>query len=290
MNSKHNFSISDVLQNQSFEYSIDVLIYELKIRIHSGDLQFINFLRNFYPVSWISLFDAPELNFYFISYEKYFDESFFSDEDPDFKETIYGNKKKCIQRDFIGEALNNQDYFFITKLEISDGYFNCLRWVLPSLLIQKNTLVIHSSCFVDDRGYAYMFLGPSGAGKTTTVSRFIKNIVLGDDMNIITLNDNGIYVQSGAIGGQIVYPKFNEKFRMSKVFWLKKESHFSLIDISTEDAQLKILGSIANLFFGHESSEFLDEVMTLTLKFAEVMKMQELHLEKKDVIWPQISL
>jgi hypothetical protein len=155
-------------------------------------------------------------------------------------------------------------------------------------LIHVHSMVIHSSCVAIQNNGAYLFLGQSGAGKTTTIKTLSEHTILGDDMNILSFHEGKWFVQAGAIGGQIVYKKFDEKFELKKMFWLKKNSNLKLTPIPTEDAQLKLLGSAANLFFGLETPEFTANVIDLLHCLATNVSMQELALMKGDALCPFI--
>ncbi len=267
--------------------SLNLNYYGIPLKLTTADPLFRNELYNFHPKSWQSNEQSDAIEFKFLDYKQFFHDDFFEEENPDFHVSKLGNARICIQRDFIGWTFDDQTFFFITDLKIDDGYFNCMRWAVPSLLLKNDSLVLHSSCVADNKE-AWIFLGQSGAGKTTTVKSLSKNIVLGDDMNVISLRNDGIYAHSGAIGGQVVYPHFDQGFKLQGMFWLNKNQTLGTKRISPEDAQLKLLGSIANVFFGFEDQKFIDEVINKMSKVARTIPMYELSLMKGDDIWPVI--
>ncbi|MBY0516473.1 MAG: phosphoenolpyruvate carboxykinase (ATP) [Bacteriovoracaceae bacterium] len=271
-----------------FCYHLNLNYYGLKVRFESDDLNFIEAIKAYHPSSWVSQEDG-DVTLRFISYSVAFERSFFEEISPEFNVFKSNNHLCCIQRDFIGWTQNGNVFTFVTDLTIDDGYFNCMRWAIPSLLIKSQAMVVHSSSVVDDEGACFVFLGQSGAGKTTTVSNFKNRIVLGDDMNIFTTHHSKSLVQSGAIGGQIVFPEFDKKFALKGMFWLRKNEKLSLRKLSLEDARLKMLGSLANIFFGFESEDFTNQVMNNIDNLIQSVPMFELSLMKGDDFWPLIQ-
>lgn len=263
--------------------------YQTFIGFYSTSSQFIEAIKEYHPTNWLLSSDQDSYEFVFLDYKDFFSEYFFEEEDPEFNVFTHLGAKVCIQRDFIGWTFDDKKFYFITQLEINDGYFNCLRWAIPGLLVKKKSLILHSSCFATHENDAYMFLGASGAGKTTTVKGFSDQCILGDDMNVISLTPSSVGVHSGAIGGQIVHPHFDQQFHLKRMFWLNKGHQLSINKISQADARLKLLGSVANLFLGHESASFIDETMDLIDQIASRVPMFELNLMKGDSIWPFIK-
>ena len=95
------------------------------------------------------------------------------------------------QRDFVAADCGDRIYLACRE-EIDDGFFNFLRWLMPRKMLTLNRLLLHSSCVVDGRGRAYLCLGESGAGKTTIAGLACGRPVLGDDMNVLLL-ENGLF-------------------------------------------------------------------------------------------------
>mgnify|MGYP000099906182 CR=1 FL=1 len=73
---------------------------------------------------------------------------------------------------------------------------NFIMSLLPHLLLEQQGLLLHSSGLVS-KGKAFLFTGPSGAGKTTAVRNSPKRQVLSDEMVIIKWNQEGKLVAYG---------------------------------------------------------------------------------------------
>jgi hypothetical protein len=59
-----------------------------------------------------------------------------------------------------------------------------LRWITAVELLHRQGLILHGSSIVRD-GWAYVFLGPSGAGKTTIATEAEADAVLSDELSIV---------------------------------------------------------------------------------------------------------
>lgn len=270
--------------------TLDLNYYGIKLRVSCSSPDFIGSLKNFHPAEWAVTHVDPSYEFIFMDYATHFNRDFFEETDPEFHVFNVKSAKVCIQRDFIGWTFDGKKFYFITDLTVDDGYFNCMRWAIPGILLREQSLVLHSSCFVSKNdNEAYMFLGQSGAGKTTTVTSFPEGIILGDDMNVVSFIDGSAYVQSGAIGGQVYYPRFEKRFKLKGMFWLRKNNSLNISPVSIEEARLRLLGSVANLFFGFEDASFVDLAIDQIDKLSQLVPMYELKLMKGDNIWPVLQ-
>jgi hypothetical protein len=83
---------------------------------------------------------------------------------------------------------------------------NHLRVLVAYRLLEKGGALLHSSGVVDD-GEALLFLGPSGAGKTTVArhSRATGRSVLSDDMNAVLPGSDAGGVQQRAVAARVPF-------------------------------------------------------------------------------------
>ena len=104
------------------------------------------------------------------------------------------DKSKIIQKDiFYAEIDNFGNNVHIKQLsskacktDIARRIFNL---VMPFVLYQKKRLVLHSSA-INISGKTILFLGNSGAGKSSTASFFSESIFLSDDVVSISFKDS----------------------------------------------------------------------------------------------------
>jgi hypothetical protein len=103
---------------------------------------------------------------------------------------------------------------------------NYLRIIAAYASLMKGGLLVHSAGVIAD-GEAYLFLGPSGAGKTT-MSRLALDSgagVLSDDINIVLPSGSGA-IRAGAVpfAGELGNSCLVQEgdYRLGGLFWLRK--------------------------------------------------------------------
>ena len=100
---------------------------------------------------------------------------------------------------------------------------NYLRGLGPVFLLDKQGLQVHGSSVVRN-GRAYVFIGPSGAGKTTIALMSTAYTVLGDDQCALSLDDRGAMVRSLPRGGvRPDMPTSDGEAPLARVLWLQQD-------------------------------------------------------------------
>lgn len=159
----------------------------------------------------------------------------------------------AIQRDFAGEYKADDEINLIIDSSYLDGLQNFLRWYLPKELFKLKRFVIHSSCIMDQDNHAHLFLGHSGAGKTTMAERAMKwksLKVLSDDMNLVFEKDGVFYIQSSYMGGVFEDRQQEVKsYPLKSLYWLQQDKKNEVIQIPQSKGVLKLMASITNLFW-----------------------------------------
>lgn len=139
--------------------------------------------------------------------------------------------------------------------------------IIYQLLSKSNGFLLHSSASLVDNK-AYIFLGISGAGKSTSV-RLLKNefLPLSDDLSIIRrIKNTYFYYQHPFMETHNITVKNSSKLRVGKVFFLIKDLHFSIKKLSEVDKRCQIF--IQQLFSPNKAS--LKEVMEFATKFNRI--------------------
>lgn len=185
--------------------------------------------------------------------------------------------KSIIQRDFVLSQKSQKFNAFLFASN-SDAFFNLLRFILPRRFLATDSLLLHSSSLVSSKNKkSVLFLGHSGAGKSTTALNGVESsdnfFTLGDDMNVVSRTEGEWTLRSAALGGISFYPWGVEKYPISAVYWLKQSNRNRVVPLSASTAFLKLIASAPNLFFDkyqnilpseqtlfHQASSFVSDV------------------------------
>ena len=173
----------------------------------------------------------------------------------------------AIHRDFIA-VLNQSTVKILLGPEAQDGLHNFLRWLLPTYLLGQQAALIHSSAVVLANGKALLFLGKSGAGKTTIASLGRPRPIISDDMNILFIANHHLYVRSACMGGKFLDAAVQaQDFPVQAIFNLHQGGKLELKSMSPSRASLLILSSMANLFWN--DGEYISKAaFDLSIDFA----------------------
>lgn len=179
------------------------------------------------------------------------------------------NNQVAIQRDFAAMVHDNE-VFLVCEDQVGDGFYNFLRWFLSEKLMEENKYVVHASCVLGNDHFAHLFLGHSGAGKTTITELSFPRMVLGDDMNLISIQDGGLMVEAGAIGGKFnSMIGYDKKVPIKSCYWLIQSPQNNIRKMNSIMAYQKLLASFANLNWPTLSSEKAETLMTFSSRAVE---------------------
>ncbi len=171
-------------------------------------------------------------------------ELFNEDPDPELEIIKLDKSEMALQRDFSGHFESNMVTIYC-RPDFDDGFYNALRWCLPRFLLQRNAIMLHSSCMVDHKGRAHLFIGQSGVGKTTTVSRISNRIILGDDMILVSLDQGQVFAETPVLGQN---PKFKgstgQKYPVGSLNFLSQGDQVSKLKTSPLEATKKLYMSL----------------------------------------------
>ncbi len=127
---------------------------------------------------------------------------------------------------------------------------NYFRILFSYRLMECRGVLVHSSCVVDDSGDAYLFFGPSGAGKTT-VSRLSLDTgrqVLSDDMNAVTPSGDNTVIEKLPFFGDLGRTSTLEaSYPLRAVCRLQKGENHKLQAMSRAEATAALLACSPNV-------------------------------------------
>ncbi len=97
-----------------------------------------------------------------------------------------------------GEVKKETSDFKEGEIKPDFSYEDYVDWlvkvVLQERLIDKKVLFLHASGVINKEGKVVAVVGKSGAGKSTFVSNFSRERVIGDDVVVVKIRDEGLRV------------------------------------------------------------------------------------------------
>lgn len=271
-----------------FDYSISCNYHGINLNFKTKSPKFVQSLKNLIPKEWICSPGSQTMIYLMEPSEFGYTPESWSDEASQ-NCISYENNTIAIQRDFASQIVSD-NVFLICEDNISDGFYNFLRWYLSEKLMDIGKFVVHASCVLDKHHGAHLFLGHSGAGKTTITKLSSPRLVLGDDMNLVSLENNILYVEAGAIGGlfnsMIGYDK---KIPVKAIYWLKQSTENIRVEQDPLIANQKFLASFANLHWETLPQQKIDQLMEFSLLATTQTKFYELKFQNSPAIWEYLD-
>lgn len=251
--------------------------------------KFIQSLKKLVPKDWLVLPPPGGKVIYLMTPEE-FNNSLQSWGDETSQDCLsLENNSIAIQRDFAAHILE-QEVLLICEDSVSDGFYNFLRWYLSEKLMNIGKYVLHASSVLDKFNEAHLFLGHSGAGKTTITELSTPRLVLGDDMNLVSLENGHLMAEAGAIGGQFnSMIGYDQKRPVKACYWLKQDRVNSLREIAASEASQKFLASFANLYWPTLPESKIAQLMKFSTQALSQTKFYQLHFINTPAIWEYLD-
>ncbi len=264
----------------------------LIVNLHLQSSDFLSEIKSYFPQDWLSVnnLNSPSIDiFIYDDVEAKVPREFWVDEDSTCHLYHDPNSEWACQRDFFAQKSENQ-IIAICKNNVSDGFFNLMRWVLPRFWLSNNQFLFHSCCVLDNKNQAYLCLGPSGAGKST-IAKFLPNTqVLGDDMNLVTIGDDGqVWVTPSLLGQTYESSKlFGHNFPLKQIFWLSKSEENKVVSNKDLSLRLKICMSLVNIFWDHLGQEDILTIQKLITSLSKKYDIKELQFSLDKGVWDYV--
>jgi hypothetical protein len=272
-----------------FDCSFVCSYHGIGLNIYSQSNNLKNCLVSFIPPEWLDVENYP-IEIYLLD-PKYFGYSLegWCDEA---SQDCYSmaNNQVAIQRDFASWIISHNKVLLICENTVGDGFYNFLRWFISERLILQNKYVVHSSCVLDKNNLAHLFLGHSGAGKTTITKLSVPRLTLGDDMNIVSVNGEDLMVEAGAIGG--IFNSmigYDIKIKVKACYWLAQARENKLKILSPLSANQKLLASFANLHWASLPPDTADKLISFAIKATSTTEFYELQFKNDSAIWEMLD-
>ena len=280
-------SWDELFEESDFRQTVSLQFHGIPLAFHfqSQDLA-SHFLQSF-PRQWIEdkEFEAP-IHIWWrgpgLKLKRFWDRDI---ENPD----CFFKNDFVAQRDFIARRVSTGSFQLLATELIDDGLFNFLRYLIPLELLRNQQILFHSSCVLDETtNEAYLFFGPSGAGKTTIASLSEPGIVLGDDMNILSIKSRQVFVEGAALGQRLFAgDKLGQRFPVQKAFWLKQAEQTLAIRVD-QGSMSYFLSSFANLFWQQLDQKRYLQVFQRVNQLSQNLSLYQLEFPKQKGVWDYV--
>lgn len=209
---------------------------------------------------------------------------------PDLVSQDWGQTKSGIQRDFIGIQVSQNHFLVVVHPRLYDSLINALRWFLPHLLLNFNVVILHSSCVLDEKDSAHVFLGVSGAGKTTVCTLSGKRKILGDDMNAISFDGQGMpLAEASILGGHLEYQgPLGKRFPIAGFYCLHQSQSNKLTAIGSKELCRKLVSSCPLAHWLNEERSAI-QLLKLSKMMAENSLGFNLDFQRTNQFWSLID-
>jgi hypothetical protein len=222
-----------------------------------------------------------------VSPEQYgFTEEEWTDEESQDCYFIDDNIRAVIHRDFIAKEIVPGKYSAVISATNSDSFYNLLRWLLPPILLRKNRVIAHSSAVLNRKQEALVFLGHSGAGKTTITKLGEKNPILGDDMNSLFWQKGKLLASPGGVGGAFVPTvPLGSSYPVRAFFWLRQAEMNRAVMVNKAEAMQYLVSSLVGWNWSDIDSTLVQQLLQWSRSVVEQTPIYILEFRKDRSIW-----
>lgn len=285
-NKKQNILKNYLLREDTFDHQLAIQYHGIDLQLHSQSNVIQTDLLALLPHEWF-VSNSVAIDIYIIS------PSIFNIGLEEFSEETsqdcysLDNNHWAIQRDFAAKILDNNKVILVCEERLGDGFYNFLRWFISEKLIERNKFVLHASCVLDKKGDAHVFLGHSGAGKTTVTKLSSPRQILGDDMNILSISEDlDVMIEAGAIGGLFnSMIGYGVKKKIKGIYWLSQSNNNELIKLDTISGSQHLLASFANLHWPTLSKQVENKLVDTSFHVAQNVDFFQMNFKKDSSFW-----
>ena len=159
------------------------------------------------------------------------------------------------------------------------------RTLVSRRLLERGGLAFHAAAMIKD-GLGYLFVGPSGAGKTTVARTWPGDAVLGDDCAIVAPDEEGRFVVHGApYSGREGTPNEAGSAPLAKILVLTQARDTRVEPLSTPSAVWEILSSVIHFGVSKRDAGTALDTLTRLVRGAETAR---LHFDLTTPLWPAL--
>lgn len=213
------------------------------------------------------------------------------DEDPEFE----CRRDMVVQRDFAAVRFHgaNRSSTIVAGVhgeEPDDAIHNLLRWIMPELLLEASSLLMHAASVVHN-GRGYLFFGQSGAGKSTTIALLSQGNeqiqILGDDASIMQMIEERAWLHSAPLGsGYSRLAPALTRVPLGGIYSLQQSKETQISPMNDAESLRALLASAMSGNFEQDSELRFDVAQNFIRSSCGIRK---LYFQKSSKFWPLVQ-
>lgn len=163
---------------------------------------------------------------------------------------------------------------------------HALMNLYSSFIVHHNWgLLIHSSCVIEE-GRAHIFMGHSGAGKSTAAKLSYPRKLLSDEATILKISGESITVFNSPFRSELQSTDHKENCSLASIQLLEQSRSNKRMKIKKSEALLQITDKV---FFWCYRAEEPTKILRLLKLVVNEIPVYELHFQKNNTFWELIS-
>lgn len=163
---------------------------------------------------------------------------------------------------------------------------HALMNLYSSFIVHHNWgLLLHSSCAIEE-GRAHVFMGHSGAGKSTAAKLSYPRKLLSDEATILKITEENITVFNSPFRSELQSTDHQENCPLGSIQLLEQSRSNKRLKLKKSEALLQITDKV---FFWSYKAEEPAKIFRLLKLVVNEIPVYELHFQKNNTFWELIS-
>lgn len=259
--------------------------YQLRLNIADIVFQITCPLRN--PISWLRQNYKPflstgkadiEVSLKFQKKEEGKRPSFISSKGSRTNEFFYAKTPYFLA------AISVTEHKASILADYDSGLVNIMRSLCSLMLIRRGGFLLHASSVLE-RGFSYVFFGPSQSGKTTVARLSQEKIILTDETTAIVKNNGSYSAYATPFGGEFGPAEKNAHGPIKALFFLHKDACFKQHRLKKAEAVKELF---RHIMIDQDESAVYNRLFNTLAALAKDIPCYELRFKPEPAIWNYI--